>query len=424
MRILYVCGIVPDWPAALRPLPPLDSGAPHGNILRLVEKLSEYHQVEITVISAVSPSQFILMNNRLRENAISTDYKWITLSDNLRLASAWIRSRLPITEGIFQRLLGGHSLQALAFLRGIKKIAKKIKPDLVILDDSPQYIRGLVRFIPRQKMAFYCRGNMGSSRKYLHLPGLLMVTNTILGEWLRSVNPGVTDYAVIPNSLPDDYLNIQLNTQRFLSSPKNILFVGRVIPDKGIQYLINACAKVMSAFPGARLIIVGSEHPLGKVVDRTVFNPFEQEMRELTHQRLPAGCVEWTGWLSGEALRNVYQQAYLAVYPSTLVEGFGMVALEAMACGTPVIVSDRPGFRSLVEHGGGVMLKDPTDTDELACVLLELLNDPGRVAELSQQATLIARRYTVERAAEAFMAAIKLHIPATIIQEEVLVRPT
>ncbi len=408
LHILYVCGITPEWPASLRPLPPLDSGAPHGNILRLVEHLSgpaHRRSLRITIASAASADQQAQIAGRWPAGSLCGDYHQVTLPPGVRRWSAGLLQRFPLSSGFLNRLWGAYSLQALVYLRGLRRLYRRLRPDLVILDDAPQYIRGLARFVPRRKLVFYCRGDMGSSRRFVHWPAAVWVTNEPLGEWLRQINPRLPHYTVIPNSLPLEYLSVLWDQQRFLQSPRQILFAGRLTAVKGLEYLLRAFARLRDAVPEARLLIVGAEMPGGRADGSQQATGFEAEMRALAGQLLPPDAVDWKGWLPADALIRLYRQVYLAVYPSTWVEGFGMVALEAMACGTPVIVSRRPGFVSLVGQGGGLIVDDPRDIAGLSQAMQTVLLDPALAQDLGYQGYQVARRYSVERAAESFVTA-------------------
>lgn len=92
--------------------------------------------------------------------------------------------------------------------------------------------------------------------------------------------------------------------------------------------------------------------------------------------------VRFLGTVPNEELPPIYAACDIVVQPSQLFEPFGLVALEAMACGRPVIVSDLPGVRRVVQDAGGGVLVPPGDADALAAAIRSLLADPGRRASL------------------------------------------
>jgi glycosyltransferase involved in cell wall biosynthesis len=90
-----------------------------------------------------------------------------------------------------------------------------------------------------------------------------------------------------------------------------------------------------------------------------------------------------------------------------------MVALEAMACGVPVVASDQPGFRFLLREGGGILVDDPTDTESLAEAILMLLRDEELACALGRQGQRVARQYTIERSAQDFIATMQRFLRKT-----------
>jgi glycosyltransferase involved in cell wall biosynthesis len=405
MKILYICGIIPEWPTALRPLPPLDSGAPHGNIFRLIEELAASAQgkgFQVKVLSAISPEQVPVIKEKWPYGEYWGDYIWIVIPQIIRRISSAFLNLMPLSSGLLRRTKKADSIQAWYYLRNIRKLFKQFKPDMVILDDAPQFIKGLLTFVPKDKLAFYCRGDMGFSREWLHKTKMVLVTNDNLGRWVLEINPHVQQYFIVRNSLSPEYENLPWRPDRFRRDEKRIIFVGRLEPKKGLEYLIRAFAPVVGKYPAARLVIVGSalkeERANGSLSD------YEKDMRSLAENTLPQGTYRWLGWLNQTQLVKEYQKSYLAIYPSTYVEGFGMVVLEAMACGLPVIASNCPGYASLIAQGGGILVDNPMDIDGLAEALLKLLDDPVLAESLGFQGYRLAKDYTVKQAAKEFLA--------------------
>jgi len=226
-----------------------------------------------------------------------------------------------------------------------------------------------------------------------------------LSEWIHKINPNASTCIVVHDSLPKPFTEAKWTPERFKSKSPTILFVGRIAPEKGLEYLIQAFAQVQSVRPDARLVIVGAEwagHSSGNI-NETEYGMKVRAMAE----KLRPNSVEWKGWLNTDGLVDEYRSAYMAVYPSTWVEGFGMVASEAMAFGIPVIASKSPGFQAQLEKGGGILIDNPKDIESLAKAILHLLDDPILSEKLGYQGFKLAHEYTVERTAENFINAIK-----------------
>ena len=125
-----------------------------------------------------------------------------------------------------------------------------------------------------------------------------------------------------------------------LSEKKVILYVGRIEPLKGLDILLNAVA-ILEDRSDTRLLIVGGKPGLDKELDR---------LKSLSAQLGIEDMVTFMGTLSQTELPEYYSAADVFVLPS-YSESFGLVALEAMACGTPVVVSRVGGLKSFVKNG-------------------------------------------------------------------------
>ncbi|MSP13647.1 MAG: glycosyltransferase family 1 protein [Chloroflexi bacterium] len=172
-----------------------------------------------------------------------------------------------------------------------------------------------------------------------------------------------------------------------------ILFVGRIEPLKGIDTLIEAVAILARSNPSlatnTTLCIVG-----GDVSDD--LSRLDEEMRRLHVLRSSLGLEEmitFAGAQSQESLPCYYSASDVVVVPSHY-ESFGMVAVEAMACGAPVIASDVGGLSYIIEDGKTGYLVPDRDPEALAQRLQLLLTNPARRDVMSIQAATQARRYS------------------------------
>jgi glycogen(starch) synthase len=152
---------------------------------------------------------------------------------------------------------------------------------------------------------------------------------------------------------------------------KIVIFVGRFVREKGIQVLLNSACSILAREPNTKFLIVGGGH-------RERFERFTEWMG--LRER-----VLFTGFQANRALQQLYRVADVAVFPS-LYEPFGIVALEAMAAGVPVVASDAGGLREVVLHDQTGTLSFAGDSASLAWAVLRVLQDPDRAAELAQKA--------------------------------------
>ncbi len=170
-----------------------------------------------------------------------------------------------------------------------------------------------------------------------------------------------------------------------------LLFVGRIQPLKGVGVAVRTLDSLVTDHPGARLVIVGGPSgPHGEAeVART-----ESLVAELGL----GDQVVFVPPQPHELLSTYYRASDVCLVPSRS-ESFGLVALEAAACGTPVVASDVGGLRSLIDHGRtGFLVEEPTP-ESFAAWVRQILAEPLLADRLGTGAVMRARRYTWARAA-------------------------
>ncbi len=196
---------------------------------------------------------------------------------------------------------------------------------------------------------------------------------------------GVTGkISVIPNGVDvskfDLFVDRDAIKEKFCGSKstKLILFLGRHVYQKGVNVLIGALPIILSSFSrvkgGVRLVIVGE-------------GPMRKELEKNAAQLGVSKNVVFTGFLDDYVVMSLLKAADVAVVPS-LYEPFGIVALEAMAAKTPVVVSDVGGLSELISEGEGVKVS-PNNSESLAEGIVKLLSDTGegkkRVEEMVEK---------------------------------------
>lgn len=163
-----------------------------------------------------------------------------------------------------------------------------------------------------------------------------------------------------------------------------ILFVGRLVQEKGLWYLLQALARLRAELPQAHLAVVGAG-PESYAL--------HGEVRRLGLET----AVEFLGQLSPDAVARQREVAEVAVVPS-IYEPFGLVALEALAWGVPLVASDVGGLREFTE--GVAVLVPPGDSAALAEALQRILSDSLLRQDLARRGIARARDYTWDRCAE------------------------
>ena len=150
---------------------------------------------------------------------------------------------------------------------------------------------------------------------------------------------------------------------------KIILFMGRLVYEKGVQHLISAMPKILKNYHDVKLVIAGK----GGMLD---------ELKAQVEAMGLGQKVYFTGYLNAKQVSKMYKCADISVFPSTY-EPFGIVALEAMLAGVPTVVSDVGGLNEIVEHGVDGMKSYAGNPNSLEESILELLLNPELCESIS-----------------------------------------
>ena len=170
------------------------------------------------------------------------------------------------------------------------------------------------------------------------------------------------DFKVIPNGVNVGRYQRAVPIARWQDGTLNILFVGRLEDRKGLPHLLKAFRLVRKSGFECRLLVVGS-------------GPQEREARRYVMTRgLQNG--EFLGRVSDAEKAQLFKTADVFVSPATGRESFGIVLLEAMAAGTPIVCSDIHGYKGVVQRGRQAILVPPRDSKALAAGISELLANP------------------------------------------------
>jgi glycosyltransferase involved in cell wall biosynthesis len=182
---------------------------------------------------------------------------------------------------------------------------------------------------------------------------------------------------VIPNGV--DYGKFDLEFDAAALRPKFalpderiVLYVGRLVHEKGLGVLVGAIPKVLASCPDAKFVIVGSGYMKG-------------EVQRLAWELGVAHKTLIPGYLDEEKLLALYRMADVAVCPS-LYEPFGIVALEGMAAGLPTVVTDTGGLAEIVEHDETGVKVWVDSSDSLAWGITRVLKDRELAARLGKSA--------------------------------------
>ena len=219
----------------------------------------------------------------------------------------------------------------------------------------------------------------------------------LTGKWLTRLKVGVmqrsTKMTVVSSVMKDmvvemglapekvevapmgvDLVNRFVPEDNVLRSKNEILFVGRLAEKKGVRYLLDAAPKVFSEFPEAFITIVG-------------FGPEEEALREKSQHLGISAKVHFVGPIPASDVVNFYRRATVFVAPfveaeSGDQEGLGLVLVEAIGCGCPIVTSRLPAVLDVVGDFPQVLIP-PGDSEHMAAAIIAVLRDPTVSSEAS-----------------------------------------
>ena len=157
-----------------------------------------------------------------------------------------------------------------------------------------------------------------------------------------------------------------------MDNEKIILFIGRLVYEKGVQHLLAAMPKILAGYHDAKLVIAGK----GAMLD---------ELKAQANALGISNKVYFAGYLGGKDVEKMYKAADISVFPSTY-EPFGIVALEGMLAERPIVVSDAGGLGEIVEHRENGMKSYCGNPNSIADSVLELLYNPELCANIVKKA--------------------------------------
>jgi phosphatidylinositol alpha-mannosyltransferase len=212
------------------------------------------------------------------------------------------------------------------------------------------------------------------------LDGRIFVSSP-LREKIAAFFPG--ESRVIPNGI--DYAfyaatHIQ-PLPEFQDGRPNILFVGRMDERKGYRHLLRAYPYIKQRFPEARLLVVGA------------YQTAEVAAYVSEARRLGLSDIHYIGKVLPEDLARYYRTATVFVAPSTGSESFGIVLLEAMAAGVPIVASDITGYRSVLSQHQEGLLVEPGNELAIAGAITSLLEDPQMRSRMAKNGQRTAQQY-------------------------------
>ncbi len=275
------------------------------------------------------------------------------------LTAELMRLRPDITISLLRREIN--------FINEIKDGSKKVGEIHINRANYRNFDQSETNFVKRQFAKFWSRGLVGHLKE---LDQFVVLTEKDREAWVELDN-----VSVIPDPLP-----FQPNSVSKLTE-KRIVAIARYSHEKGIDLLLQAWKLVESKCPDWRLDVFGDGERM----------PFEHLMDELQISRSRCQLHARTNDVEKE-----YCGSSLYVLSSRF-EGFGLVLIEAMSCGLPVVAFDCPwGPRSIIQHGEDGLLVPNGDVNQLANAIVSLIQDEGKRNSMSTRAIKNSEHYRID----------------------------
>jgi phosphatidylinositol alpha-mannosyltransferase len=198
------------------------------------------------------------------------------------------------------------------------------------------------------------------------------------------------EYRIIPNGVDLDRFAHAEPFEELRDGTLNILFVGRFEERKGLIHLLKAYHRLRKRHVDARLLIIGS-------------GPKAREYRRFVGLR-QVRDVEWLGRVPDDDKARYFASADIFCSPATGQESFGIVLLEAMAAGVPIVASDIHGYKNVLQRGVQGLLVEPRNHRALAAALYKLAGDPDLRHRMGEEGRLRAPDYSWDRVTERIVA--------------------
>ncbi len=217
-------------------------------------------------------------------------------------------------------------------------------------------------------------------KRYIKKLSGKIAVSRVAKEWIAPAIPG--EYRIIPNGVDIHRFSPSLHP-RIKKDGRIILFVGRLDKRKGAEVAIRAFKRIKERFPEARLLIIGQ-------------GPREKALKGLVRE-MNLKDVLFLGYAPREELPFYYASGDVYVSPALGGEAFGIVLLEAMATGKPVVASDIAGYREVIKDGEDGLFFKTGESEDLAEKVITILKNEDLRQRLEKNARRRAEEYSWER---------------------------
>ena len=217
-------------------------------------------------------------------------------------------------------------------------------------------------------------------------------------QFISQHYPG--DYEVIPNGVNTELFSTSRALDKFKDKYINLLWVGRLDKRKGLKYLLKAYGALKWNYPHLRLIVVGPGEPDGDCY------------RIISERNLQD--IIFIGSVSDEMKASFYKTADIYCSPATGNESFGIVLIEAMAAGTPIVATSIEGYSSVITHERNGLLVEPKNSNEIAKSISRIIEDKMLTQNLIANGKKDVEQYSWDKVTDQVLKVYKKQLKLNI----------
>jgi len=289
---------------------------------------------------------------------------------------------------IFTKNFTGFKNPFLFFLSRNKNIAKKMckiilsekdKKQIIEIHNRPYLLNFIYKRLKEYPITLFYhndpQGMLGSKtikeREQLlkKAKGIFCVSEYIKSKFLEGLHGDTSKVIVI-------YNGVERRLKQFPVKNREIIFLGRFVPEKGVHLYVNAISKIANKFPDWKFRLIGSTY-LGSSKKQTSY-----ALKVIKDFRNIGGQAILEGFISSRAAQKKMETASIIVIPSIWNEPYGLVVAEAMSNGVAIITSNVGGIPEIIKDNGLIISEISEDKIEMA--LLSLLNSPKNLKKFQK----------------------------------------
>lgn len=309
------------------------------------------------------------------------------------------------------------------YIQAVARAVNRFSPHIIDVENRPQYVLTMKRMNPGKRVWLYLHSSTFISPSYISPPKLhqcLQAADKIIvnsefirrvvaskapevSAKLRVIYPGV-DTVRFPSqySAEGSAKRESLRQKRGLNGKKVVLFMGRLIPLKGVHHLLNIVPELVKSHPELVVVIVGS--PFYGSHRKTAY---ARKLEQLG--RKSPGHVQFVPYVPYSEVPGWMLVADVAVVPSGQREAFGLVNVEAMSCGVPIVATRAGGMKEIIRNGvTGYLVRQSRVEPELKEKLLLLLGDKQLRQKLGKRSReRVEQTFTWQHTADRWVKLLK-----------------